>query len=318
MRELIPIFFTIDNNYVPFLAVALRSMIDNASTKYNYRLHIIQEDVTEENKHKLQELSNDNFQISFYSIQRSLSDITDRSENHLRCDYFTMTIYFRLFLPEMFPEYDKGIYIDSDIVVPGDISELYNIDISDNYIGACPDHSVVEVPQIAYYMENGIGIDKYHYINSGVLLMNLKKLREKKLSTRFLTLLKTYHFDCIAPDQDYLNAMCYGNIKYIDNCWDVMPNKSKKIIHNNPKLIHYNLFDKPWCYDNVQYEEYFWKYAQNTSFYNELIEYKSNYSNEQKISDEEAFNRILEKASSIPDTEITFKKMYEDGVDIRL
>lgn len=318
MKEIIPIFFAVDNNYVPFLAVALTSIINNASTFYNYKIHIIQEGITEENMLQLKSLENDNFKIKFYSIQKSLSDITDRSENHLRCDYFTMTIYFRLFIPEMFPEYEKGIYIDSDIVVPGDISELYNIDISDNYIGACPDHSVVEVPQIANYMENGIGIDKYHYINSGVLLMNLHKLREKKLSEKFLKLLKTYHFDCIAPDQDYLNAMCYGNIEYIDKCWDVMPNKSTNVLHNNPKLIHYNLFDKPWCYDNVQYEQYFWKYAKETTFYDELIEYKNNYSNKQKQSDKEAFNRLLEKADNIPKKQITFKKMYEDGVDIRL
>ena len=43
--------------------------------------------------------------------------ITDRIENRLRSDYFTMTIYFRIFIPDMYPEYDKAIYIDSDIVV---------------------------------------------------------------------------------------------------------------------------------------------------------------------------------------------------------
>ena len=57
--------------------------------------------------------------------------ITDRVENRLRCDYFTLTIYFRLFIPDLFPEYDKGLYIDSDVVVPGDISELYNHDLKD-------------------------------------------------------------------------------------------------------------------------------------------------------------------------------------------
>jgi len=145
----------------------------------------------------------------------------------------------------MFPEYDKGIYIDSDIVVPGDISELYNIELGDNLIGACSDKSVVDVPELARYMEEAVGVSRYEYINSGVLLMNLKEMRKKEFSKKFLNLLNTYHFDCIAPDQDYLNAMCNGKILYLDEAWDAMPTEGKEPL-DNPKLIHYNLFQKPW------------------------------------------------------------------------
>lgn len=318
MKKLVPIFFTINDAYAPLLGVALKSMIDNASKDYEYKIHVIHEDVSEENQARLKAFENEQFQIEFYSMKQSLEMITDREENQLRCDYFTLTIYFRLFIPEMFPQYDKAIYIDSDIVVPGDISEMYEIDLGDNYIGACPDHSVANVPPIAKYMENAIGIDKFKYINSGVLLMNLKQLREKKFSENFLRLLTTYHFDCIAPDQDYLNAMCYGNIHYLDECWDVMPNKMVKEPFKNPKLIHYNLFDKPWCYEGILYEDYFWNYAKETVFYDELREFLANYGDEQKQSDTDAFNRLLEKADSVPDTENTFKKRYESGEKIRL
>lgn len=317
-NEIIPIFFTIDDGYAPLLGVALKSMIENASPDYKYKVHIIHEDVSDENQKKICALASDNFDIEFDSMKDSLKDITDRAENHLRCDYFTLTIYFRLFIPEMFPQYDKGIYIDSDIIVPGDISKLYQIDLKDKYIGACPDHSVSDVPPLAKYMEQAIGIDRYHYINSGVLLMNLKKLREKKLSSRFLSLLNTYHFDTIAPDQDYLNAMCYGNIEYLDECWDVMPNKAGKAELENPMLIHYNLFDKPWCYDGIQYENYFWDYAKKTVFYDDVKKMKEGFTDKQKQSDEEAFKRMFSKADSIPDTDVTFLKMYESGVEIRL
>ena len=67
MKEIIPIFFAVDNNYVPFLAVALTSIINNASTFYNYKIHIIQEGITEENMLQLKSLENDNFKIKFYS-----------------------------------------------------------------------------------------------------------------------------------------------------------------------------------------------------------------------------------------------------------
>lgn len=313
----IPIFFTIDNSYAPYISVAIQSIIENASKDYNYKIIVLYQELSEENIQKISSLQREGFEIKFVYMKDGLESITDRVENRLRCDYFTLTIYFRLFIPDMFPEYDKGIYIDSDIVVPGDISELYNHELGNNLIGACSDKSVVDVPELAKYMEEAVGVNKYEYINSGVLLMNLKEMREKEFSKRFLTLLNKYHFDCIAPDQDYLNAMCNGKILYLDDNWDAMPTEGKKTLPN-PKLIHYNLFQKPWCYDNIQYEEYFWKYAKKTSYYEQIIEFKNNYSEEQKQSDRECLGVLVNKGGKISDNNITFKKVMERGEKIRI
>ena len=143
-------------------------------------------------------------------------------------------------------------------------------------------------------------------------------MREKKFSEKFLYLLNKYHFDTVAPDQDYLNAMCMGKVKFLDETWDVMPNDNKKPFEN-PNLIHYNLFAKPWCYDNIQYEDYFWRYAKNSEFYNTITDFKNNYSDEQKLSDTKSLNEIIGKGERIPDTtNITFKKIYESGEDVRV
>ncbi len=313
----IPIFFTIDNSYAPYLSVAIQSIIENASSKYNYKIFILHQELSQENIKKLKSLEKDRFEIEFRYMKDGLETITDRVENRLRCDYFTLTIYFRLFIPDMFPEYDKGIYIDSDIVVRGDISELYNIELGNNLIGACADKSVVDIPELANYMEEAIGVNRHEYINSGVLLMNLKAMREKKFSNRFLTLLNKYHFDCVAPDQDYLNAMCNGKILYIDNTWDAMPTEGKEPL-SNPKLIHYNLFQKPWCYENIQYEDYFWDYAKKSTYYNEIIENKNNYSDEQKQSDGECLERLVSRGGKMAENDITFKKLMEKGEQIRI
>ncbi|MBO4815896.1 MAG: glycosyltransferase family 8 protein [Clostridia bacterium] len=314
-REEIPIFFTIDDKYAPYLNVAIKSLTQNASKEYNYKIIILHEGLNKENTEKIQEYKNEKFDIEFIHMKDRLKTITDREENRFR--YFTLTIYYRLFIPEMFPEYDKGIYIDSDIVVPGDISELYNIELENNLIGACQDHSVVDIEEFASYMEDTVGISRYEYVNSGVLLMNLKLLREKQFSKRFLELLNKYHFDNVAPDQDYLNAMCNGKILYLDAVWDAMPTPGRKEI-SNPKLIHYNLFQKPWCYDNIQYEDYFWKYAKKTSYYKELMDFKNNYSDMQKKADEDCLNTMLKKAKNMWKNEITFKKVIERGEKIRL
>lgn len=317
MNREIPIFFTIDNAYAPFLAVALTSAIENSSEENSYRAIILHEGVSEENMSKIKALAKPNFKIDFIEMKSGLEAITDRMSNRLRCDYFTLTIYFRLFIPQMFPEYDKGIYIDSDVVIPHDLAELYNTDIGDNFIGACNDMSIVDTPPLVSYVENAVGVKMSEYINSGVLLMNLAKLREACLDKRFLELLNEYHFDCIAPDQDYLNAMCNGKIHYLDTAWDAMPNEAKPE-NPDPCIIHYNLFSKPWCYDGVQYSEQFWNYAAKSGYLDEVKAYKAAYSDEQKASDSRCMQLLCDRGVEICQNDITFKKMHESGVKIRL
>lgn len=316
MRE-IPIFFSIDDSYAPFLAAALKSAITKSSNSRNYVAVILHENLSIENQTKLENMATDNFKIKFKEMKNGLESITDRMSNRLRCDYFTLTIYFRLFIAAMFPEYDKGIYIDSDVVLNADLAELFDIEIGDNYIGACTDFSIQEVQPLVYYIENAVGVKRLEYINSGVLLMNLKKLREVQLDYHFLRLLNTYHFDCIAPDQDYLNAMCNGNIYYLGEEWDAMPNDNKPALEN-PKLIHYNLFSKPWCYDGIQYGELFWQYVNQTEFSDEAKAYKDNYSDEQKKSDTQCLDLLIRRGAQIPETDVTFKKLMISGEQIRL
>jgi len=316
-NEQIPIFFSIDDSYAPYLAVALNSAIKNCSDGRNYRAIILHQNLDKKHMKRLSELAKPNFSIEFYEMKCGLETITNRSSNYLRCDYFTLTIYFRLFIPTMFPDLDKAIYIDSDIVVVGDLAELYDTDLGINFIGACQDKSVADVPPLVKYMEECIGVKKEQYINSGVLLMNLKLLREKQFDQHFLELLNTYHFESIAPDQDYINAICNGKIHYLDDRWDTMPNDNAPEI-SDAKIIHYNLFSKPWCYDNIQYADYFWKYAADSGYLNEAIENKRNYSEEQKENDAKCLGILVANGEKFCDNEITFKKMYDKGVKIRL
>lgn len=318
-QELIPIFFTIDDGYAPYLHVALISLIKNASKDRRYKIIVVYQELNEENRNNLAKLVEDypNFEMEFKFMKQSLDMITDRIENRLRSDYFTMTIYFRIFIPDMYPEYDKAIYIDSDIIVPGDISELYDTDMHDNLIGVVTDGSVNDVPELQRYMTESLGLKLGDYFNSGMLLMNMKELRNVHLAEHFLYLLNKYHFDCVAPDQDYLNSMCYGKIEYLDSCWDAMPNRNKLEIEN-PKIIHYNLFDKPWCYDDIQYQDYFWEYAKQSVYYDKIKAYKAAYTDKQKEDDHAHLLDLFRRAGTNADTEVTFRKVLESGEKVRL
>ena len=317
MNREIPIFFTIDDSYAPFLAVALNSAIKNSDPQRNYKAVVLYQDLGADNISRLQSLQTENFKIELMPIRANMEALDDRMSNRLRCDYFTLTIYFRLFIPSMFPQYDKGIYIDSDVVLTDDIAKLFDIDIGENYIGACNDLSIADIPPLVAYTEKAVGVNAKEYINSGVLLMNLKKMRDDDLEGHFLALLNKYHFDSIAPDQDYLNAMCNGKIYYLDEKWDTMPNDAKPML-TETSLIHYNLFSKPWCYDGIQYEEQFWNYAQDCGFIDEIREFKASYSEDKKKADSECLELLIRRGMEIPENDITFKKMNEKGVRIRL
>lgn len=316
-KETIPIFYAIDNNYAKFLSVSIKSLIENANKNYNYDINVIYESLDAENAEKLKSLQTENVKINLIAMPKSLDMITDKARNRLREYTFTLTIFFRLFIPELFPQYNKCIYLDADTVISGDISKLYNEDLKDNYMGCVTDLSTIDNEILANYFENVVGVPKDKYINSGVLLMNSQKLRELNFGERFLELYQKYQFDVIAPDQDYINSMCYGHIKYLSDIYDAMPNPNNEEV-KNPIIIHYNLFLKPWQYDEVQYKDYFWKFAKKVPYYEELINIKNNYSEENKQEDEKFMNQMVERAKMLTSSEVTMKKVFENGLEKRL
>ncbi len=313
----IPIFFSIDNRFPLYLDCAIRSILKNGSQAYDYKFYILHQGVDSSIRNQI----TDSFScdIRFISIEEGFKGITEREENKLRCDYFTASIFYRIFIEDMFPEYDKGIYLDSDVIVPGDLSRLYEMDLGDNILAACPDFSIRGLPEFVDGFENAVGIPIEQYINSGVLLMDLKKMRDLHFSDHFLDLMNTYHFDTIAPDQDYINAMCYGRILYLDECWDAMPPVGGgRPILENPQIIHYNLFFKPWYYDDIPYKEYFWEIAKDSPFYDRILAVKASYSEEDRQHDQDTLQAMCDKAGSLKNRDVTFKKMYEKGVPVRI
>lgn len=313
----IPIFFSIDDNYAPYLAVALNSAIKNASPTRQYRAFVLHQGLSKENALKLKALERDNFRITVSPIERSFGAIDNREGNLLRCDHFTLTIYFRLFIPSLFPEYNKGIYIDSDVVLTEDIAHLFDIDLGDNLIGACRDTSITHIPPFVNYTRDAVGVESDSYINSGVLLMNLKKLRDEGFEEHFLNLLTTYHFDSVAPDQDYINAICNGRILYLDPKWDFMPNDTQTLMEH-PALVHYNLFSKPWCYDNIQHGDKFWLYAKDSGYIEELKKIRASFTKDKTDKEKVCLENMLKRATDIPKGNITMRKIAESGVRIRL
>ena len=161
-------------------------------------------------------------------------------------------------------------------------------------LGAVPDQSVYATPEFQEYVEKVVGMSTYKsYFNAGMLLMNLDELRKYKFQEKFMYLLSTVKYT-VAQDQDYLNRLTKGRVKLLDDSWNVMPLPvMEKRSGKDLNIIHYNHTFKPWHTDNILYEEYFWKYAKRTSFYDQIKRIKDNYSDDQKYSDSKVFNQLV-------------------------
>ena len=313
----IPVFFTVDEHYAPFLSTAIASLIDHCSAQHRYDINIIYHNLSGYSRHKLERLADGhpNVQIISTAMKRTIEGISDRKETRLKADHFTPTIYYRIFLPEMFPQYDRAIYLDSDVIVLADIAKLFATDLGDNPIAACLDMSTFGNPILARYFKDAIGVSTKQYFNSGVLLMDLKRLREEEFCEHFLYLLNFYDFDTVAPDQDYLNAMLKGRVKYLDMKWNTMP--TAEASEQQPCIVHYNLFFKPWHYDNTKYGEYYWQYAEKSAFLRAVRREKRNFSRKGRKTDDERMQQMLNRCEEILASEQTFKSVFESGKEKR-
>ena len=206
-----------------------------------------------------------------------------------------------MFLPDLYPNLEKVLYLDADTVLLDDVANLFNIDLGNNLVGAIPDGAVASIKEFQDYVELVVGLKDYrNYFNAGILLMNLEELRKYRFQVKFMYLLDTIKFK-VAQDQDYLNRLCKGRVTIIDNSWNTMPGADPDKRSKNPKLIHYNLSYKPWHLDNIPYEEYFWDFAWQTEFYYEIKKIKDNYTESQKQEDVQTGIRLISLASKEAD-----------------
>lgn len=297
-KEIIPIFFAVDDEYIPFLAVTLQSIVEHSTAEYYYVIKILYTNISEENKEKVNKYTKENINIEFVDLNYYIEKIKGKLYTR---DYFSMTTYFRLFISNLYPQYNKAIYLDSDIVLLADVAELYNEDIGNNLVGAVPDDIIQQNEVFQEYVEKVVGVASYKtYFNAGMLIMNLDELRKNKFQEKFLYLLENVKYS-VVQDQDYLNRICKGRVKLLDMAWNVMPNATKGVNEEDIKLIHYNYQYKPWHYDNISYGNYFWDLAKKTEFYEKLLEIKSNFTDEMKYQDRVADEKLRELAKKESD-----------------
>lgn len=290
----IPIFFACDQNFIPYTIVSMKSLIENASGEFQYHIYILSVDIPQEMKETASRLADDSFTIEFVDMTKYLGRI--ESSIPLR-DYYSKTTYFRIYIPEMFPQYDKAIYIDSDTIVLGDISKLYAYPLGKCYAGVIKDQVVIQEDILGEYVEKVLGIDRYQYFNAGVMLMNCQQFREEHLLDEFVEMLHVYTF-VVAQDQDYLNLICRDKVLWLGPEWNCevfgeLPCKEEEI-----QLLHYNMAAKPWHYADSRLSGYFWDYAKKTECYEQIRHALQMYTEEERKRDSLSGEHLIQMAIS--------------------
>ena len=291
-KPIIPIFYACDDAFVKYTIVSIHSMIRNASTDHRYHIYILHTEISAPMMEKVLALQNDHFTISFENVTGYLDSIS--GELPIR-DYYSKTTYYRFFIAEMFPQYDKAIYIDSDTVVQGDISELYRTDLRDAYLGACHEQAMVQVDEYGTYCERVVGVSRHSFFNAGMILLNCVQFRNHHILEKFTRLLGEYNF-VVTQDEDYLNLICKDHVLWLDQRWNTEIFGEIPYPIEEACVLHYIMTSKPWHYADCRHGDIFWKYAAETSVYEEICAVLAAYTDEERQRDRVSCDRLLQLA----------------------
>ena len=275
--------FASNEKYAPHLATVLYSLLKNCDTKRMYDIIILHKDICREQQEKIKNMEKEgNVSVRFISMAQY--------EKKVEYDvgvYYSIETNYRLFLfGEMFAKYDKILYLDCDLIVEGDISKLYDIELGNCEVAAVrsEDFRLLSKTKSPIFLEGyPYNVDNYrtealgmqvpeNYFNSGVLVIDLKKTRQRINQEQVFEILHRHNYKY--NDQDVLNILFDGRVKVMDCRWNYMtyiPEQIAKENVNNRKLyedlyrekpciIHYTSAEKPWNTETKVLGDRYWKY----------------------------------------------------------
>ena len=287
--------------FAPYMAVTLQSIVENSSDKNNYDILILTSDITADNKNRIESItaSKSNFKIRYINPAPKIEGYDFFIRGH-----FALETYYRLVLPELLKDYTKVLYLDSDMIVKVDVAELFNENIDGYLLAACHDADTAGLyngaqPDKKKYTDEILKLkEPYQYFQAGTILFNLEEFRNAYSTKEILEFSSKEKWQLL--DQDILNKLCEGRVKFIDMSWNVMVDfkriRIKEYIslapkwlydmymeaRKNPKIIHYAGPEKPWYVPDMDMADEFWKYARKNPFY-EIILWQMRKRNVEKI-----------------------------------
>ena len=228
--EIINICYSSDQNYAKYMALSMATVLNTKAPDDKIHFYILDGGISESDKHKILNLKHiAPCEITFITVDKEKFKNCPLENTNL-----TLAAYYRLLIPDFIPALDKIIYFDCDIEARGSIRELYNIDISNHPLGMAED-------VVNDWLRGRFNLDNYY--NSGVLLLNLEKLREEKFTKKVFDFIAKNNEKLLYHDQDVLNLYFANRIKQIDSKWNCNMNfvHVSSFIKNtkNAPVVHY-------------------------------------------------------------------------------
>ena len=283
--------FCFNNEYTIPAAVAFRSLLENASKDYFYKLHVLHTDITSENQEKLQDIEVE-FQrhasLEFLPMQNRFEDLWKKTRTK---GHYSKEAFYKLIAPSLFPQYEKIIISDVDVVFLGDVSPSYfSFDPAEDIYVA----GVGAVGKILYVLDDykkDFSLEEISklVINAGYMVFNLNKMRKDNLESSFLKCAESDQLRLLQLENDVINLCCYPKIKFLplkymvcNYVYDLYNtdedfNNDKtfsrlelKEAMENPILLHYPDYKKPWRDMNCTKAEEWFKYVIKTPFSEEF------------------------------------------------
>lgn len=284
-RSIIPVVFAADDNYVPMLTTTMYSMMKHASADRRFDIIVLERDISEQNKQNVKLFLEQfpNATVRFYDVSRVVAGYDLTTSNA----HISVETYYRFIIQDALPFYSKILYLDSDLVVNGDVAELYDTPLGDAAIGAVRDLDFLgnlnmKNGERMEYVDRMLHMKQpFDYFQAGVLVMNLDRMREIHTVSEWLEIASDPGF--IYNDQDILNMECEGAVHYLPYEWNVMHDCAGRVqgvfsfapaevfkaymgSRKAPKIVHYAGFDKPWKNPWCDFGPLYWDYAQETPF----------------------------------------------------
>ncbi len=243
MKETLHIAFCVNEPYVNYMCVALKGIACNHSHRYRIKIHILTDHISDFYRNLIDEAVG-----NCRDIEYVIHDVDDSPLAGVAIQRYTIFAWYRLLLPDLLPDVDKILYLDTDIAVHGNLDGLFDFNI-EGYALAAP-HDTDTFTDAPF---DRCGYDKSkEYVCSGVLLMNLDFWREHRLSEKVIEWSRKNVSVQKYPDQDSINYVCqdfktflplkYGVTKSLFTQPFFYTTDYKKQMYdclNNPVIIHY-------------------------------------------------------------------------------
>jgi lipopolysaccharide biosynthesis glycosyltransferase len=285
--DVIPIVLSADNNYGPQMYITVSSILknSNADTHHDFYL-LVPSNFEKRYKVSILELGiRHGSKINFVDMGTAFAASPLENE-------WPAPSYYRLLIPSLLPNYKKCIYLDTDIIVSRDLMELFNTDLEGFYIAG-----VKDMPAAMNEAEYLLSINLHnvdHYINSGVLVMNLDLMRKDNVQEKLVATAK-HGIDgkraLARPDQDTLNIVCRDRIKFLDLKFNTFPGTLESALNaegdrikiqefhgekqlndacNDPVILHF-VGVKPWIFPTTMFDYRWWEICRQSPFYEEIF-----------------------------------------------